>query len=64
MLQDHAVTLTFKVATKILRATRYLSMMIIYVKEIVESDFKQQSYGPDTILLLGLAVTLTFNVAA
>jgi len=39
-------------------------MMINYVKQIVKSDFKQQSYGLDTILLLGLAVTVTFKVAA
>jgi len=30
---------------------------------VVKSDFKSQSYGPDTILLLGYAVTLTFKVA-
>jgi len=33
-------------------------------KSIVKSDFKQQSYEPDTILPLGLAVTLPFKVAA
>jgi len=32
VLQGHAVTLTFKVATQILRATRYLNMVIIYLK--------------------------------
>jgi len=31
MLQGHAVTLTFNVATQILRATRRLNMVIIYV---------------------------------
>jgi len=30
---------------------------------MVKYDLKLQSYGPDTILLLGLAVTLTFKVA-
>jgi len=32
MLQGHAVTLTFKVATKMLFATRHLYMVIISVK--------------------------------
>jgi len=32
-------------------------------KIIVKSDFIYQSYGPDTILLKGHAVTLTFKVA-
>jgi len=32
LLQGHAVTLTFKVATQILRATRHLNMVIISVK--------------------------------
>ena len=31
-------------------------------KTILKSDFKQQSNGPDTILLKGHAVTLTFKV--
>jgi len=30
---------------------------------VLNSDFKKQSNGPDTILLQGHAVTLTFNVA-
>jgi len=30
---------------------------------ILKSDFKEQSYGPDKILLQGHAVTLTFKVA-
>ena len=30
---------------------------------VLKSDFKKQSYGPDTILLQGHAVTLTFKVA-
>jgi len=29
---------------------------------VVKSDFKYESYGPDTILLQGHAVTLTFKV--
>jgi len=33
-------------------------------KKMLKSDFKSQRCGPDTILLLGLAVTLTFKVAA
>jgi len=32
LLQGHAVTLTFKVATQILRATRRLNMVVISVK--------------------------------
>jgi len=32
LLQGHAVTLTFKVATQMLRATRRLNMVIISVK--------------------------------
>jgi len=32
LLQGHAVTLAFKVATRILHATRCLNMMIIPVK--------------------------------
>jgi len=30
-------------------------------KVVVKSDFKSQSYGPDTIMLKGHAVTLTFK---
>jgi len=32
-------------------------------KEVVKSDFKSQSYGPETISLKGHAVTLTLKVA-
>ena len=32
-------------------------------KFFVKSDVKKHSYGPETILLLGLAVTLTFKLA-
>jgi len=32
LLQGHAVTLTFKVVTQMMRATRRLNMVIIYVK--------------------------------
>jgi len=32
MLQGHAVTLTLKVATQMMRATRRFNMVIIYVK--------------------------------
>jgi len=32
MLQGHAVTLTFKVATQMLRMTRCLNMVVISVK--------------------------------
>jgi hypothetical protein len=34
LLQGHAVTLTFKVATQMLRATRCLNMVIISVKKL------------------------------
>jgi len=33
MLQGHAVTLTFKVATQMLHATRRLNMVIVSVKQ-------------------------------
>ena len=33
LLQGHAVTLTFKVATQMLRETRHLNMVIISVKK-------------------------------
>ena len=32
MLKDHAVTLTFKVATEMLRVTRRVNIVINYVK--------------------------------
>jgi len=32
-------------------------------KIILKSDFKKQSYEPDSILLKGHAVTLTFKIA-
>jgi len=32
LLQGHALTLTFKVATQMMRATRHLNMVIISVK--------------------------------
>jgi len=38
-------------------------MVIIPVKVVVKFDFKSQSYGLDTILLQGHAVTLTLKVA-
>jgi len=34
-----------------------------FFEKVLKSDLKQQSYGPDTILLQGHAVTLTFKVA-
>jgi len=63
LLQGHAVTLTLRVATQMLRATHRLNMVTISVKYFLKSDFKQRSYGPDTILLQCHAVTLTFKVA-
>jgi len=45
------------------RVTCHPKMVISYFHEIVvKSDFELQSYGPDTILLQGHAVTLTFKV--
>ena len=60
------MTLAFKVATKMLHATRCLNMVIIphhSCEKVVKFDFKSQSYGPETILLKGHTVTLTFKVA-
>jgi hypothetical protein len=34
-----------------------------FCEKVVKPDFKWRSYGPDTILLQGHAVTLTFKVA-
>jgi len=34
LLQGHAVTLTFKVATQMLCATRHLNMVIISLKQL------------------------------
>jgi len=49
LLQGHAVTLAFKVATQMLSSQYgYYSCEIV-----VKFDFKSQSYGPDTILLQG-----------
>ena len=63
MLKGHAVTLTFIVATQMLRATRHLNMVITSVKHFRNSTSNNQSYRPDKILLQGHAVTLTFKVA-
>jgi len=65
LLQGHAVTFTFKVLTHMVFATRHLNMVIIsiFCEIVLESDFKERSYGLDTILLHGHAVTLTFKVA-
>jgi len=40
MLKGHAVTLTFKVATQMLRVTRRLNMVIISVIFFSKSNFK------------------------
>jgi len=40
MLQGHAVTLTFKVATQMLRATRRLKMVWWSFQWDLKSDFK------------------------
>jgi len=40
LLQGYAVTLTFNVATQMLRATCHLNMVIMSVKYFVKSDFK------------------------
>ena len=44
-------------------ATLRLIMVIIFCKIVLRSNFKKPSYGADTILLQGHAVTLTFKVA-
>jgi len=44
LLQGHAVTLTFKVATQMLRVTHCLNMVIISVKELwAGHDFAARS---------------------
>jgi hypothetical protein len=40
LLQGHAATLTFKVTIHMLRATRRLNMVIVFVIFFVKSDFK------------------------
>ena len=61
MLQGHPVTLTFKVATKMLRETSEYGDHFCEI--FVKSDFTKHCNGPDMILLQGHAVTLTFKVA-
>jgi len=39
LLQSHAVTLTFNVATQMLRATRRLNMVISFCEIVSKSDF-------------------------
>ena len=65
MLQGHAVTLTFKLATQILHTLYDTSSQYNdnFCEIVLKSDFKVQSYKPATILLQGHAVTLTFKVA-
>ena len=46
-----------------LRTTRRLNMVTISMKYFQNQTLKKRSYGLDTILLLGHAVTLTFKVA-
>ena len=59
MLKGHAVTLTFKVATQMLRVTRRVNMVIISVKYFRNPT----SNNKVRILLQGHAVTLTLKVA-
>ena len=56
-----AVTLTFKVTTQMLCATRRLNMVIISVKYYRNLTLNN-SYWPDTNLLQGRPVTLTFKI--
>jgi hypothetical protein len=64
LLQGHVVTLTLKVATQMLLATRRINMVIISVKYgSCEIRLQITKLWADTILLQGHAVTLTFKVA-
>jgi len=44
-MQGHAVTLTFKEATKMMRATRRLNMMIISVKQFQNPTLNNKVMG-------------------
>jgi len=58
------MTLAFKVATQMLHACDTLSQYGDHSCEIVVNlDFKSKSYGPETILLKGHTVNLTFKAA-
>jgi len=63
LLQGNALTLTFKVATQMLRATRHLNMVIIYLWNSFKIWLQiTKLYGPSMILLQGDAVTLILKV--
>ena len=62
MLQGRAVTLTFKVGTQMLYATRRLSMVIISVQYFRNPTSNNKVIGWTRFLLQGRAVTLTFKV--
>jgi len=63
MLKGHAVTLTFKVATQMLRATRRVNMVINYtnnckIRLLITKLFAGHDFAE------GHVVTWTFKVAA
>ena len=62
MLQGRAVTLTFKVGTQMLRATR-VNMVIISVKYFRNPTSNNKFIGWTQFLQQGHVVTLTFKVA-
>ena len=61
MFQDHAVTLTFKVATQLACDTSY-QYGYHFCEKVLKSDLKKRNYEPDIILLQGHAVTLTLKL--
>jgi len=63
LLQDNAVTLTFKVVTQMLHATRRLNMVIISVKYFRNPTLNNKVMGRTRFLLQVHAVTLAFKVS-
>ena len=63
MLQVPSVTLTLKVATRILRVTRLLVMMINCTKQYLYSTIKNKVMVQKRICLNNRPVTLTLKVA-
>ena len=68
-MQGYAVTLTFKVATQMLLATRRPNIVIISVKKFENGTSNNQIMGQTWFcckvhdFIQGYAVTLTFKVA-
>ena len=67
LLQGHAVTLTFKVTTKmcVQHVVSIWWSFLCNIFKSLKSHFKYRSYAPETIMMQGHAVTLTltFKVA-